>query len=358
MRLHSDRSGFALPMTILLIGFMTAGVLAAFARSGTELQIVDDEMAATIAYANAERGLAQFLALGTVANPNVTYTFNNGGATVTAQLMHDAPGTDPDTWLVRSVGTAIGPSGKPQAQRTVAQLAIRVPTTLQVVSAWTSLSGLNKAGAAGDISGFDACSGAAVAGVATPTGGLTGKDDAISGSPQHKEMGTQAEMASEIKIDWPGITNPVSPSIMPDIILCMPGTHAYDPAWSPCGTWPTETQFNDPNFWPVIVINGSSPLPTNGRGTLIVTGDLTFGGADVWDGIILVGGKITDNGSGNIAGAVISGLNVLKGWTVGESSKANGTKDYTYDSCKVSNATNAMARLEGMSNAWVDTWTW
>jgi hypothetical protein len=33
-------------------------------------------------------------------------------------------------------------------------------------------------------------------------------------------------------------------------------------------------------YWPIIVINGSAALPTDGRGTLIVTGVLTFGGGD------------------------------------------------------------------------------
>ncbi|HEX2165878.1 MAG TPA: hypothetical protein VHG09_01450, partial [Longimicrobiales bacterium] len=68
---------------------------------------------------------------------------------------------------------------------------------------------------------------------------------------------------------------------------------------------------------------------------------------------------IVDNGSGNISGAVVSGLNVLKGETVGESSKANGTKDYTYDSCIVEAAANGMAKLVAISNTWADnlsTW--
>lgn len=356
MRLQADRSGFALPMTILLIGFMTAGVLAAFARTSTELQVVDDEMLTTVAFANAERGMSQFLAVGSIVTPTMTYTYSNGAATVTATLMHDAPGTNPDTWLIRSVGIAQAPPGEQPARRTVAMLARRIPTTMQVLSSWTSLSGLNKAGAAGDISGFDACTGNAVAGVATPTGGLTGKDESISGSPQNLEMGTPAQMAAQIKIDWNGISNPITPAISPDYTVCLSGTHGFDAQWSNCGSWPQNPVFS--SAWPTIVINGSSALPSNGRGVLIVTGDLTFGGGDTWDGIILVGGKITDNGSGNIAGAVVSGLNVLKGWTVGESSKANGTKDYTYDSCAVASATTGLAKLQAMTNAWVDTWTW
>jgi hypothetical protein len=347
-------------MAILLIGFMTAGVLAGFARSGAELQIADNQSTETGAFAMAEAGLAHYMGRGQISPLDTVFTYTGGTATISARLMKPAATvTDTAIYLIRSTGTVTSPVGKPQASRTVAQLAFRVVGTMQVLSSWTSLSGLHKNGTSGDITGFDACSGAAVAGVATPTGMLTGKDASISGTPQHAEMGTIAQMASQIKIDWPNIAKPVAPAITPDVVVCNSGTHAYDSGYTNCGSWPSTSNFTNPNYWPTIVINGSSSLPSNGRGVLIVTGDLTFGGGDTWDGIILVGGKITDNGSGNIAGAVVSGLNVLKGWTVGESSKANGTKDYTYDSCAVSNAANGMAKLASISNTWADnlaTW--
>ena len=362
MLLHTRREGFALPMAILLIGFMTAGVLAGFARSSAEVQISDNQTAETAAFAMADAGLSHYMGRGAITPLDTTFSYTGGQAHIQVTVMK-AAATSADTaiYLIRSTGTVTSPAGKPQASRTVAQFAFRVVGTMQVLSSWTSLSGLNKNGAAGDITGFDAsgCSGKNVAGVATPTGMLTGKDDAITGSPQHQEMGTVAQMAAQIKIDWVNIAKPVAPAITPDVVVCNSGTHAYDSNYSNCGTWPSTSNFTNPNYWPTIVINGSSPLPSNGRGVLIVTGDLTFGGGDTWDGIILVGGKITDNGSGNIAGAVVSGLNVLKGWTVGESSKANGTKDYAYDSCAIESAASGMAKLIGISNTWADnlsTW--
>ncbi|HUF51260.1 MAG TPA: hypothetical protein VMN60_10525 [Longimicrobiales bacterium] len=358
MRPFENRAGFALPMTILVIGFMTAGVLAAFARSSSEVQLVDDQRAQLTAFAMAEAGLQRYLAT-TKGPPAATVTYGDfagGSATVTATLMRPAP-TNADTavWLISSVGMAgSAATGRLVAKRTVAQLAYRLIGQMQVIGSWTSLSGLDKAGSAGDISGSDACTGDVTAGVATPTGMLTGKDEAISGDPDHLEMGTQEEMAAQIKIDWVGITTATNPSIEPDIIVCVSGTYGYDATWSPCGSWPASFPTG---YWPTIVINGSSSLPTSGRGTLIVTGDLTFGGNDKWEGIILVGGKITDNGSGDIAGAVVSGLNVLKGMPVGESSKANGTKDYTFDSCAVTNAASNQSKLLSVQNAWVDNWT-
>lgn len=357
-----NREGFALPMAILLIGFMTAGVLAGFARTSAEVQIADNQSAEAGAFAMAEAGLAQYLGAGQVTALQQTFTYQGGQAEVTATLM--TVGTPPaeDVYLIQSVGSVTSPTGKPQASRTVAQFASRQLGTMQVLSSWTSLSGLHKNGTSGNITGYDAtgCAGTGdVAGVATPDSMLTGKDASISGDPQHDEMGTVAEMAAQIEIDWVNIAKPVAPSIIPDEVVCMPGTVSYDSNYTNCGSWPSSSNFTDPNYWPTIVINGSSSLPSNGRGVLIVTGDLTFGGGDKWDGIILVGGRIVDNGSGNIAGAVVSGLNILKGETVGESSKANGTKDYTYDSCAVEAATNSLARLNQITNAWADnlsTW--
>jgi hypothetical protein len=162
-------------------------------------------------------------------------------------------------------------------------------------------------------------------------------------------------MAAAIKIDWAGIVSTTNPLIAADIIYCKEGTYGYDAARTPCGAFPASTAFTT-SYWPTIIINGSSALPADGHGMLIVTGNLTLGGGDVWDGIIMVGGIITDNGNGGIGGTVLTGLNVKLGEDVPQSSKANGTKDYNFDSCKVSNATNAMSKIKGVKNAWMDNW--
>lgn len=370
MQLHTNRNGFALPMVIMVIGFMTAGVLAAFARTSSEVVLVDNQRAQTASFAVAEAGLQQFMATAKLPKDDdylaASYTYAGGSAQVTAtQVRPERFKTDTTIWLIRSVGTMGAASGRPVGARTVAQLAYRVKGTMQALSSWTSLSGLRKNGASGDMSGSDACSDSTVAGVAVPNGLLTGKDDAISGDPDVLEMGTPAQMAAKINIDWVGIVNPANPAINADIIVCRSGTYGYDANLGPCGSWPTSTQWTNyraQDYWPTIMINGSAALPSNGQGTLIVTGDLTFGGGDRWDGIIMVGGKITDNGSGNIAGAVVSGLNMKRPapWpsTVTESSRANGTKDYTFDSCAIENAANGQSRIIQISNAWIDTWSW
>ena len=387
MKLHTNRSGFALPMAILVIGVMTAGALAAFARTGAESHMVDNQVVETKAFANAERGLGEFLAAGSIDNTNVTYNFGGGDSAIVSALLMRAAPTLADTaiWLISSTGRVAARQGRPAGQRTVAQLAYRTTVTMEVHSSWTSLSGLDKAGSSGVISGVDACTCASCtndvkAGVATPTGGYDGQDKPIAGDPPHLEMGTPEEMAAKIHIDWESITNPSAPALPPSTfkpdamtpvtpaVLCASGTYPNVISGWTCGQFPSQTWFIDnPNEWPTVIINGNSPLPADGRGTLIVTGDLTIGGAQRWEGILLVGGRLIDNGTADFSGAVVTGLNLLKNCpkasnnpcTVAESSRALGTKSYTYDSCKVNNATKGLARLVGVTNAWVDNWaTW
>ena len=362
MKLKS-RDGLALPMVILLMGFMTAAVMAAFTRVESEGRTVEDQSLETAAFALAQAGLEHALADGDGLPRDTIYSLTGGTARVRRIMLRGAP-TIADTaiWLLRSTGTVTPRPGRPAATRDVAQWAYRARGSMQVLSSWTSLSGLYKAGVAGDMTGTDGgtcadAAGTTLAGVAVPSGTFTGHDDAITGDPPIREMGTPTQMADQIKIDWVGMTNPLDPAIQPTHIYC-PGGTGYDPAWGPCTGYPPSTSWSDPDFWPVILVNGSTPLPSpgKGRGTLIVTGDLTFGGADEWNGIILVGNRIIDNGSGNISGAVVSGLNVKKGMTVGLSSRANGTKDYTYNSCDVARAANAFARMIPMRNAWLDSW--
>jgi hypothetical protein len=216
---------------------------------------------------------------------------------------------------------------------------------MQVLGGWTSLSGLDKNGNAGTLSGNDAgdCDGngipdsAAVAGViVTPTAGYTGKTGPASGSPPIDSV-----TADSVHIDWNGIVNG---NLIPATIT-IPG-----------GTWPTASQWADPNYYPIIRVNQASfSLPGSGRGMLIVTGHLTISGSDSWSGVILAGGDLTSNGNNGVSGATVSGLNVKLGTYV-PSSTANGTKSYQYNSCEVAKATTTAGGLVTLGNTWVDNW--
>jgi choice-of-anchor A domain-containing protein len=122
----------------------------------------------------------------------------------------------------------------------------------------------------------------------------------------------------------------------------------------------------------VIRVNGDFTLPSSGgQGTLIVMGNLTISGNNMWHGILLVGGQLTSNGNGTMMGATMSGLNTIftpaqrdsaqalaaAGTTISTNpanATANGTKTYQYDSCEVSKAAGGLASYSVFPNAWMD----
>ncbi|HSJ26099.1 MAG TPA: hypothetical protein VK929_15585 [Longimicrobiales bacterium] len=378
MNTFQNRDGFALPMAILVIGFLTAGVVASFTRVGAEIQTVDNVRGQTGAFAMAEAGLAEFMNGGQLMPGQDSavrnYTFPGGTATVRVNRIF---GTTQNSLVVISSEGAIpgGGPGRPEARRTVAQFATQQPMQMQVLASWTSLSGVHKNGNSGWFGGEDqagtACGdGVTRAGIALPDGLASGEhiEDRASGDPAIDYMGSPQEMANQIDINWQAITDPTAPAIRasgnpayPNAgnVVCMPSTYGYDATYAggSCGGWPTNY-----NNWPTVVVNGSTTLDNSGRGVLIVTGNLRLIGNQNWDGVILVGGKIEDNGQGIINGSVITGLNVLKGESVEESevdiSLANGQKRYQFDSCMVQNAlAGATSGFQPMANTWVDNWS-
>jgi hypothetical protein len=77
----------------------------------------------------------------------------------------------------------------------------------------------------------------------------------------------------------------------------------------------------------------------------------------MWDGIILIGGKLTSNGNNTTAGATFAGLNYLLGGTPeasSDDSDANGQKTYVYNSCNVEKASKGLQRYKPLSNTWLD----
>lgn len=352
------RDGFALPVAIFVIGFLTVGVAAAFTRVESEARTNRDRDATIDAYSVAQSGLEYYLtnrrALGLTQFPppaqeSVRVNVPGGYADVITNRVRQENGAVEALYHVRSRSTAVRgtAAGTPPAQRTVTQFTLFRRENLHVTGAWTSLSGLQKNGTAGTISGVDNCGVKAdVAGIAVPTG-LWDSDNGNfvpEGTPPVLSMGTKEEMADAIKIDWDAIIN--EGAIQPDLVVPSPDA------------WPGSAAFADEDFWPVIRINGNFSVPTDGQGTLIVTGNLVINGSEQWRGIVLVGGMITSDGNNTVEGTVISGLNEQLGMTVGESAIGNGQKTYVYDSCSIDKALNRIAVLRTIPGTWSDNWAW
>lgn len=385
-RERKARHGFALPMAILVIAFLTVTLAAAYAATTAEQMTNNSQRGESRAYMIAQAGLESFMARRnepgfcqvcgfppTVAVESTTVALKAGVAYVTARRVRVANDKRPAIYLIRSRGvdtSATGISGsailggrdKQYAERTVAQLVYWNVNQVQVLSSWTSVNGLDKTGSAGTISGVDNCGKkSTVAGIAVPTDDYSANGNFTpTGDPPIQYLGTQSQTNASIKIDWAGILT--TDRIQPD--------YTFSSGDEALANWPN---FSDPNYYPVIRVNGDLVLSNQGgRGTLIVMGNLTITGDNLWQGIVMVGGKMTSDGNNTMLGAMISGLNEIL--TPEELAAANaissttlvanpdpalakGTKTFQYDSCEVAKAASGLASYSVYPNAWMDNFT-
>jgi hypothetical protein len=367
MSARLNRRGATLPLSILVIGLLGTAVAITYARLSAERRLTGDAKAEIDAYTVAQSGLARYFANLTngvrpASSGNVTYNdLPNGSARVDWRLIRDeTPGPPilPAIYVITSRGTntaakRYGPT-TPAAQRTVATYALWTPAPFDLNAALTTLTSINKNGSSGEMSGIDACGVMpTIPGVAVPsTGGpppapvvpqYSGATGPIDGNPDNQPVGLGSpgpagDARNQVGIDWAGIIqSPIS-----DIL---PHDYLYP-------QWPTVGQFGS---WPVVRVNGDFSLPSDGKGILVVTGNMTLSGSTNWDGLILVGGTLTSNGNNHTRGAVIAGLNVKLGQTVGPS-ELNGNKTYEYDSCALTHALGHIGSLQRVRNGWTDTW--
>jgi type II secretory pathway pseudopilin PulG len=356
---NTERRGFALPMAILVIAVLTIMLAGGFSLVSAERRSVSDQKSQISAFRIAEQGLEIYLVRRDslqVGDPNyskipgakdsVRITVPGGYADVSLTRLRPPTGSQSGLYIARSKGTETSGvyAGTPQGVRTVAQYVLWESAPMQVLAGWVALSGLQKNGNAGTLSGVDLChDSATVVGVDVPINpGYTGSTAAATGNPAIDSI-----TADSVKIDWNGIVN--QGVIKPAIVL-PGGSWPYVPlAAAYADTTGTNT------YYPTIRVNGDFSLLSSGTGMLIVTGNLTISGSMGWKGVLLVGGDITSNGNNGIQGATVSGLNVKLGTYV-PTSTANGTKTYQYNSCEVARATMGSGALVTLRNTWVDNW--
>jgi hypothetical protein len=343
-------------MTILVIALMGVAVAITYSRLSSERRITSDGQAQIDAFTVAQSGLSNYMAgLNGKPGASADVTINGlpgGSAQVSLHMLRESTSTLlPAVYVITSRGTATGSTRfdarVPAAERTVATYALWTPAPLDLDAAITSLGGMDKAGGSGSMNGNDACGvNPPIAGVATPNGLYTGAPSPIDGDPDNTPvpLGTQGPGGTaqdEVDIDWAGIVAWPNTTMMPDLVYS--------------GAWP-----GDFSNWPVIRVNNNPgadfDLPADGKGILIVTGNLTLGGSRTWEGLILAGGWVRSNGSNTVRGAVISGLNVKLGQIVGVS-QMNGSKSYQYDSCALTRALGKVGSLQRVRNGWTDTWS-
>jgi hypothetical protein len=360
---NTERRGFAIPMAILVIAVLTIMLVGGFSLVSAERRSVSDQKSQISAFRLAEQGLEIYLVRRDsleAADPSwskipgakdsVHIMLPGGYADVSLTRLRPPTGSQSGLYIARSKGTETAGvyAGTPQGVRTVAQYVLWESAPMQVLGAWTALSGFKKNGLAGTLSGIDLCKdSASVAGVIVPINpGYVGNTAAAGGIPPIDSVPPDS-----VHIDWNGIVNlgVITPAY----------TFTQASAWTAGSALGNllVAAFGDTlsTFYPVIRVNGDFTLPTSGTGMLIVTGNLTISGSNGWHGVILAGGDITSNGNNGVYGATVSGLNVKLNMVV-PISTGNGTKTYQYSSCEVAKATMGSGALVTLANTWVDNW--
>ena len=375
MKALKNRIGFALPLVVIFLVVLSFALAAGLAATAAEGTTSTAQRGQNRAYQIAEMGLQKFLVkrdslcnaagwTNCISDPSVVTTGQDsvqiaqpgGYAVIVSRLLRPQQGnrdTIPAIFFVRSRGvdstSKLRGNDTTTSVRTVGLMVQWSTITLKVTGAWTSLSGLNKQGNAGQIDGNDQCGRRpAVAGVMVPKGDYTETGGFTpTGNPPLDTSKTLAQLEPLITVDWNAIINQNG----------LPADYNVPPDGFPDGAY-----FADTSHWPVIRVHTNGfVLPNAGRGIIIADSDFTISGSNMWQGIIMVGGQLTSDGNNTTAGTTISGLNVLLPGAVqpppgyiNDNATANGNKTYVFNSCYVSRATKNLKHYVPMADTWID----
>jgi hypothetical protein len=363
---------------LLLLIVLSITVAAGFARIGAERRTNSAQRAQTAAFALAQGGVEQYLAsttmLPTSFPATTTYNLAGGTAAVTLYRVKDDAIIGSRVYAIKSVGRNSAGSRPDDrtavSERAIVQLVKRQQATMDIDAAFTSLSGLNKNGISGLVSGVDQCAvQPPIPGLATPDGLYTppntnaNANDYIDGNPDNAPdylgptspgSSTPGTANGEVDVDWASIVD--GSAMTPDFHI----NRSVSPA---TGAFPS-TYVN----WPVVRITGNMTNGDNfnGQGLLIVTGDADFSNV-TWRGVAFVGGQADVSGSGTrVFGSIVTGLNLklsplsaypfLPQTYPAESSIGNGNFQVQYNSCDVASALNALGGWQRIANGWADNW--
>jgi hypothetical protein len=365
------RRGSALVIALLLAVVLVAVTGGLALRMGGERRIALDDAAQTDALNAAQSGLQAYFAntsgmprTGTDSTRfDTTITVSGGSAAISVRRVRAAvsAGERPLYAVIsRGTSTRYRPSAAtPSAEQAIVQFAEFAGGTFVPGAALTSLAGVNKSGASGQLNGNDACGvKPPVPGVAVPNGGYSGSTAPISGSTGSSPQGigtegTAGTAKDNVPLDWATIR---APSGLPYDKIYPSGLGTGQRSdWNAFYPEPTMTN------WPITLIQGDATFSGNswnrGRGILVVTGTLRINGSWYHDGLVLVGNDIDSNGGNTFNGSVITGLNVkIPGAGFGSDDVVaddplSGTKSFRYNSCILDSALTRLARFRPIANA-------
>lgn len=341
-RLREERGAAVMIVLVVLVGLTILGA-AGLTITRDDIRQSENLEASTEAFYAADAGLQRYLGESNNGSGAVTYTIGPSSVTVTPTTLTTLAGGQ-GMFRVRSVATHTDAVGR-TTSRAVGALAVYKPgTPVTVTAALASGTGLHKNGGSGTISGEDLASpsdpqcpqlpGPDVAGVTVPSSGYSQSGGStVPDSIDFKVTGE--DVVNGTGVDWASVSEDGGGN--PDYTV-------------PPDSWPNFDNLPE-DEWPVIFVDGNADVTPDdsGRGTIIVTGNLTMSGSFEWDGIVLVGGYMTSNGYQTVTGGMITGLNILLGESVPTSDIGNGNKKFLYNSCYVKLASEQFMDGGGMA---------
>lgn len=354
------QGGFALLVSLIAIVGLTALATGGFLLASSERQVSSNHQAVVEAFYLANAGLNDYLGTQSGEPPAgpTTYgpfVYEDGSATVTVTRVSTTgdPG-DPGLYQITSEGRFDPTGAGNPVIRAVNALALLDPTTVpDFDAAVTSGAGVRKRGDSGEIDGRDACGlESARAGLRVPEEGYeqNGSGEVVFGDPPVEEIADPLDFDGDGSTDdeerwWNGMLD--GTGVDHDYVV----EDGDFPDTGGEGMPVTYVDRDDVSLGP----------EASGQGLLIVRGGAELLGGFDWDGIILVGGSITDDGVGEVEGAVITGLNRLRGETVGADDLEDdtggddgleGTRSFQFHSCYVEQVQRASALLAQVPGTW------
>ena len=379
----SNRRGFILATSLLVLTLLTVMLTAAFILVSAEFRTTDNAASSSRALALAEAGLESYLAApltitATSTSDSTRITFSAGYADVVGTRIRAPSGGLPGVWIMRSTGFPNDPllSGTPASRRTIARVSQFFPGTLPIRAAMVAINGVTMIGSTGPgwvnpISGADiggsqgTCvdpGGAAADSVGLSTSGYGGGAPWPGGEGSNglETFAGWSPLYDSTHIDWPLVSDPFSLAFTPDWM----GSQTTP------GTPYTILQPYAGGAYPVGLVRGDALIPASNqspwesaagiRGVLVVTGDLTIADRGHWDGIILVGGQLLTNAAYVIHGAIITGLNKANGATIAPNNVARtsviSTHTIRWYYCYTKLAADALSGMVPMRRVWTDGW--
>lgn len=362
-RSDGREDGFALLVSLIAIVGLTALATGGFFLANSERKTSSNHHATVEAFYLANAGLNQFLAdwKGTPPRGTATlrsYDYADGSAVVSTTFM-GFKDDDPDAPMYRVASTGrYDPTGNGDAvERTVGNVTVLNKNQIKTPPApLTSGPGVTKNGSSGKLSGVDECGQqSSRPGVVVPEGGWdfngsdAEQDSLIDGNPDGEPVETTNPFGSEITAEW-------WQSMLDETGIL----HDYVVGGDSGNAFP---DLSDADMPVTYIDEDSYTLGSgeSGEGLLIVRGDVTLKGGFEWDGIIMAGGALTDNGVGQIEGGMVTGLNILLGdesvsnddlEDTSDDDTLNGTKKFLFHSCYIDQLKNKNAVMLELSGTW------